>query len=191
MSYFNKNKIRRFLRNWHRDLGYFFSGLVIIYAISGIALNHTEELDDPDFILTKKEITLDKIYQKEEINNEVALYFSKLVGEEDFRIYDFPTPNQIKIYYKNASLSIRFSEKKGVYESVKKRPIIYHANLIHLNRIDYWRWFSDFFSLALIFISVSGLIILKGKNGFYRRGYILFFIGLLPPLVAIILKLML
>ncbi|MBS9767694.1 MAG: PepSY-associated TM helix domain-containing protein [Flavobacteriaceae bacterium] len=187
---FNTPKFRKFCRNWHRDLGYFFSGLVIIYAISGIALNHIKELDDPDFILTKKEIKLDKVYQKSEITNDLVLHFSKLVAEDDFRIYDFPTPNQIKIYYKNASLSIRFDEKKGIYESIRKRPIIYHANLIHLNRVDYWRWFSDFFALSLILISISGLVMLKGKYGFKKRGYILFILGLIPPTLAILFKLM-
>ena len=183
----NFKKVRRFCRDWHRDVGYFFSGLVILYAISGLALNHSEEWD-PDFILNKKEITLDKVYSKKEINDSIIRHLGELVGESSFKLYDFPTSDQVKIYYKNATLSIRFDEKKGSYEQVSRRPLIYHANLIHLNRIDYWRWFSDIFSLSLIFLAISGLIMLKGKYGFSRRGYILFCLGLIPPIIAIGLR---
>ncbi|PIE50703.1 MAG: hypothetical protein CSA38_01680 [Flavobacteriales bacterium] len=190
MSSINIKKVRKFCKNWHRDIGYFFSGLIIIYSISGITVNHIKELHDPDFMLTKKEITLDKVYQKAEITDEIILGFSKMVGEEDFQLYDFPTPTQVKIYYENASLSIRFNEKHGFYEQLKKRPILYQANLVHLNRVDYWRWFSDIFALSLMFLSISGLIMLKGKYGFTRRGYILFILGLIPPLIAITFKMM-
>lgn len=177
--------IRKFCRDWHRDLGYFFAGLTLLYALSGIALNHHNEWD-PNFILTKKEITLDRTYTKSDIDESFISEISRKVDEQKYKLYDFSTPTQLKIYYQNASLILHLDQKKGIYEKVSKRPVIYHANLLHLNSIDYWRWFSDIFCLALMFLSVSGLIIVKGKYGFSKRGCWLFLLGFLPPILALV-----
>ena len=39
----NWNKrITKFLRNWHRDIGYFVVAISLVYGISGILLNHKD-----------------------------------------------------------------------------------------------------------------------------------------------------
>ena len=38
-----KNRVRKWLRILHRDLGYLVAGLTIVYAISGIAVNHVQD----------------------------------------------------------------------------------------------------------------------------------------------------
>ena len=49
-------------RKWniaiHRDFGYFFFGMTLIYAISGIALNHLDDWN-PKYILTTKNIHIE------------------------------------------------------------------------------------------------------------------------------------
>ncbi|HIE15490.1 MAG TPA: hypothetical protein EYP69_01050, partial [Bacteroidales bacterium] len=36
-------KWRKLNRILHRDLGYFFTGMILIYAISGLAINHLRD----------------------------------------------------------------------------------------------------------------------------------------------------
>jgi hypothetical protein len=48
-------------------------------------------------------------------------------------------------------------------------------------------WFSDFFCVALIVLSISGLFILKGKNGITRRGAWLTAAGVTIPIVFLII----
>ena len=181
-----KVKLHRWSVAWHRDLGYFFSSLIIIYSISGLALNHVDDWN-PDFIIQKKTIQIPKSYQRTEINNELVKAFSEQVGEDHFKLYDFPTSNQVKIYYDNASLHINLDDRSGHYESITKRPLFYESNVLHRNSLKGWKWISDIFALMLIIISITGLYILKGKYGFRRRGIWLFLAGLLLPLVAVIL----
>ena len=38
------SSIRKWSRLIHRDLSFFFAGMVLIYAISGIVMNHQEAL---------------------------------------------------------------------------------------------------------------------------------------------------
>lgn len=177
-------RLRRWNVAWHRDLGYFFSALIIIYSLSGIALNHINDWD-PDFVIYKKHIQLQQSYVKVQINAQTVQAFGRLVGEENYKVFDFPTNNQVKIYYDNATLHINFENGKGEYEKLTKRHLFYESNLLHRNSIKGWKWVSDIFACFLIIISVTGLFILKGKYGFKRRGIWFVLAGLLLPIAAL------
>lgn len=181
-----KTKIRRWNLAWHRDLGYFFSSLIIIYCISGIALNHVNEWN-PDFIVYKKTIQLPQSYSKHQIDHSVVASFSKMVQENDYKVYDFPTDNQVKVYYDNATLHVNFETGVGEYERLTKRHVFYESNVLHRNSLAGWKWVSDIFALMLIVISVTGIFILKGKYGFRRRGVWIVLAGLLLPVAAILI----
>jgi hypothetical protein len=181
-----KNKLRRWNIAWHRDLGYFFSTLIIIYCISGIALNHIGDWN-PDFIIYKKSIKLPATYTRPQVNDKLIADFSKQVEEDTYRVFDFPTDNQVKIYYDNATLHINLEKGTGAYEKVVKRHLFYETNVIHRNSLKGWKWVSDIFAVMLIIISITGLFILKGKYGFRRRGIWIMAAGLLLPLIAILL----
>ncbi|QQS29717.1 MAG: PepSY-associated TM helix domain-containing protein [Sphingobacteriales bacterium] len=187
MPSWNLKRIRRLNIATHRDLGYFFSTLILIYCISGIALNHVDDWN-PDFILTKKNIELDKSYTKEEINQEVINRFGKLVGETNYKVFDFPTQDQVKIYYRDASLHIYLSQNNAIYEQVSKRPLIYQSNVLHRNSLKGWKWASDIFAVLLIVINITGLFILKGKYGISGRGKWLIAAGFIPPFIALIIQ---
>lgn len=179
-------QIRRLNIATHRDLGYFFSSLVIVYSLSGIALNHVNDWN-PDFIIEKKTVQVNERYTVKDLTQEIVTSLGKLVGEEKFKVYDTPTPERVKIYYDNASLLIDFTESVGVYEKVSRRPIFFQSNLLHRNSLKGWKWASDIFALMLIVISLTGLFILKGKNGLSGRGKWLIAAGGLPPLIALII----
>jgi uncharacterized protein len=176
-------RIKRLNIATHRDLGYFFSSLIIIYCLSGIALNHVDEWN-PDFIIDKKTIHFTQDYKANEINKENIAVFNKMVGEDKYKVFDAPTHDQVKIYYDNASLHLNFTKHEGTYESVTRRPVFYQVNVLHKNSLKGWKWASDVFAAMLIVISGTGLFILKGKNGFSGRGKWLVLAGLLPPIVA-------
>jgi uncharacterized protein len=181
-----QKKIRRWNLEWHRDLGYFFSLLIIIYCISGIALNHVNDWN-PDFIIHKENVQCRKLFIRENVDAASIIEFGKLAGEKTYKAFDFPTNNQVKIYYDNATLHINLETGIGQYERLKKRHIFYESNVLHRNSLSGWKWISDIFALMLITISITGLFILKGKYGFMQRGIWIMLAGLLLPLIAIIL----
>lgn len=183
----NIKSIRKLNVATHRDLGYFFSSLILVYCISGIALNHVDDWN-ADFILNKKTIQLDRAYSPDEVNEKKITEFGNLVGEESHTVFDFPTPDQVKIYYKDASLHVYLEKGEAVYEQVFKRPVFYQSNVLHRNSLKGWRWASDIFALLLIVINVTGLFILKGKHGITGRGKWLILAGIIPPIVAIIFQ---
>ena len=179
-------KLRRWNVAWHRDLGYFFSSLIIIYCISGLALNHVNDWD-PDFIIHKQEIKLTSTYSRSQVTPAVISSMSQQAGEPDYKVYDFPTDNQVKIYYDNATLHVNLESGIGKYERVVKRHVFYESNVLHRNSLTGWKWVSDIFAIMLIIISVTGLFILKGKYGFKRRGVWIVSAGLLLPIAAVLI----
>lgn len=186
---FNMNikKIRRLNVATHRDLGYFFSTLILVYCISGIALNHVDDWN-PDFILTKEAITINNDYSADDINTGIITELSKLVNEDEHKVYDFPTNNQVKIYYEDASLHVYLDKKEAIYEQVTKRPVFYQSNVLHRNSLKGWKWASDIFAVMLIVITITGLFVLKGKHGITGRGKWLIAAGFIPPVVALVIQ---
>ena len=171
----------------HRDLGYFFAALIIAYALSGIALNHIDDWN-PDFIITKTTVDFEQSYERKTLNDDIIRKFSARAGEDSFRLYDFPSDRQVKIYYKDATLLVDIENATGVYEKISRRPLFYQVNVLHRNSVDWWKWASDIFAVMLIIITVTGAIMVRGKHGFSGRGKWLAAAGLAPPLAALVLQ---
>lgn len=187
MNRATKKKIRKLNVKLHRDLGYFFSALIIAYSLSGLALNHLEDWN-PDFIITKETIAIPKKFSsKKQVGDAEITELGEMVGEKKFKIYDFPTPSQVKIYYDNASFHVNFKTKEGIYEKVSKRPVFYQTNVLHRNSFKPWRWILDIFALMLITITLTGIFIMRGKHGITGRGKWLISAGIIPPLLALLL----
>ena len=182
--------IRKINRATHRDLGYFFTGMIIIYALSGIALNHRNDWN-PNYSITSKTLTL-KVPANIDTNEQKAVDdILNQIGENDsYRKHYFPSDNELKIFLKDGgSVVINLDTGKTLYEKLKKRPVFFEVNLLHYNPGRAWTWFSDIFSVALIVLGISGLFILKGKNGIKGRGAWLTIAGIIIPLILLFIYL--
>lgn len=180
-------KVRKLNIATHRDLGYFFSTLIIIYCLSGFALNHLNDWN-PDFIIEKETLTISGNYSSDNLTSELIKEFGKQVNETDYKVYDVPSPGKVKIYYDNASLLIDFTTHQGEYEKIMRRPVFYQSNLLHRNSIRGWKWVSDIFAGMLIIISITGLFVLKGKNGISGRGKWWIGAGALLPILVLLIN---
>lgn len=178
-----EKKLRKLNIITHRDLGYFFSTLIVVYCLSGLALNHVDDWN-PDFIITKTDIQIDPQFPISRPSTDDILLLASQVGEKDYKVYDKPTHDQVKIYFDNATLHVNGSTHSGVYEEVRRRPVFYHSNVLHRNSLKGWKWVSDVFAICLILISITGLFVLKGKKGIRGRGKWFIGAGLLLPIVA-------
>ncbi len=177
--------VRRWSRILHRDFGYFLTAFVISYCLSGIALNHVDEWN-PDFVVHKQEIVLERAYTEAEVDEALVRRLGGRVGEQEHRIVDVPTPGQVKVYYDDASLHLYLDQRRGLYERLARRPVFYEVNVLHRNSLKAWKWFSDAFSVLLVLVNVTGLLILKGRHGLTARGKWLVAAGLLPPAAALV-----
>jgi len=180
---------RRWNRVLHRDLGYFFFGVTLIYALSGIALNHMADWN-PSYVITTKEVRWNSSASPPNIDKQTILAFLDEYGERDnYKKHYFPVPNRLKIFLKSGNIEINLISGTGFIEILKRRAIFYEVNFLHYNPKRLWTWFSDIYCVALILIAITGLFVLKGKKGITGRGAWLTGIGLLVPIAFLILYL--
>jgi len=176
-------KLSKLNRVTHRDIGYLIAGLTIIYAISGIALNHKHDWN-PNYIIENTEFKTDVNFTRETLNNEtVQGILRRIPGSHEHKTWYFPSGNILTIFIEGGSIRVNLKTGEGTIEKISKRPFFYQLNFLHYNPGKWWKYFSDIFCIALILVTITGLFLVKGKNGITRRGAILTAIGLILPLL--------
>ncbi len=179
-----KIKWRKWNRVLHRDLGYFFFGMMIIYALSGIALNHLSDWN-PSYSITQKDV---QWKFGENTKKENVMLFLKEYGESDnYKKHYLPKENTLKIFLKGGNIVVDLTSGEGKLEKLTKRPIFYEVNFLHYNPKKLWTWFSDAFCVGVIIIAITGLFIIKGKKGITGRGAWLTAVGIIIPLILLLM----
>jgi hypothetical protein len=180
-------KWRKWNRVIHRDLGYLFFALTVIYSLSGIAINHLKDWN-PNYVITFEEFTDGLKGEADQIDKATVMNFLKKLGEEDnYKKHYFPKNDQLKVFLDGGNVVVDLATGEGTIEKINRRPIFHAVNYLHYNPGKWWTLFSDVFAGALILISVTGLFILKGKNGITRRGAVLTIAGIVLPIIYLIL----
>jgi hypothetical protein len=180
--------LRKLIRVLHRDLGYFFFGLSIIYAVSGIALNHIRDFN-PNYVIRHYNLEVPAPINDEQIDE---VWVNNILTEYDikneYKKFYFPTDDQLKVFLKNGNLTFKMSTGEGLLETINKRPVFNQMNFLHYNPGVWWKWFSDIFCVAWIIISITGLFIIKsGKHSIMRRGAAWTIAGIIVPIIFLIL----
>lgn len=187
---FNKlgSQIRKWSRTLHRDFGYFFSGMILIYAISGFVMNHRDSIN-PNYTIDVKEFVLDNVPPKDSITQDYVLTLLKPLDEDkNYTKHYFPEDNIMKVFLKGGSnFLLNLSDNSVVYEKLTRRPILGALTKLHYNPGKWWTWFSDIFAFTLIFITLTGIIMVKGNKGVWGRGGIELLLGILIPLLFLFL----
>lgn len=179
----NAYKINRVL---HRDLGYFFIGMTIIYAISGIAINHRQDWN-PNYSINNKTFSIDGGISQESIDKAKIDQILSIAEESDgYKNHYFPRPGQLRIFVDGGNISVDLNTGECNLETIRRREVFFQMNKLHYNPGVLWTWFSDFYCVALIFLAISGLFILKGKNGLKWRGTVIGVIGIIIPLLFVL-----
>lgn len=95
---------RKWSRIIHRDLSFFFAGMILIYAISGIVMNHRDSIN-PHYTVTRTEYKItEDLSDKSKVNEKMILTLLEPLGEAgNFTKYYYPEPDLIKVFLKGGS----------------------------------------------------------------------------------------
>lgn len=174
------NRVVRWLRIIHRDLGFLMVGVCFVYAISGILLNHMNG-KDPAFSTKEYSLTLAPDLTVEELT---VIWSDKSLPELK-RV--MPIDSLRTRLMLNGGIGL-YDASTGVaeYEVHTKNQVVYWINKLHYNKVRGWSLMGDFFAVSLIFFAVSGLFMVKGRRGFSGTGKWFLVVGLLIPVLYII-----
>ena len=184
------SRVRKASRWLHRDLSYLFAGALIVYAISGICLNHKRDFNS-DYIIKLEEYRIEASLPRQKDGWTEAFVRGLLepLGEQgNYTKHYFPDANTMKVFLKGgSSLVVDVNNGAAKYESIRKRPFFSALNRLHYNPSRAWTVFSDVFAGALIVITLSGLIMIKGPKGLWGRGGVELVLGIAIPVVLFML----
>lgn len=182
MQQANTIKWRKWNNILHRDIGYIIVALTIIYGISGIAVNHTADWN-PSYKLEKEIVTIAPI-RTENRDSMVTEAKNKLQLHEEPRNTFRPDPETLQLFYQGKTYSIDLPTGNVLIEKSIPRRVLFEMNQLHLNAPKgIWTYVADLYALSIIVVAVTGLFVLKGRNGIAGRGWWLTTIGILIPVV--------
>ncbi|MCA9675380.1 MAG: PepSY-associated TM helix domain-containing protein, partial [Myxococcales bacterium] len=174
-----KKRWRAWLRAIHRDVGYLAVGLTVIYALSGLAINHIQDWD-PNFK------TYEKSYQIEPI--DVDLDDAAAIALAQQRLHVAGTPRST--YRAGDEVHLEYDSKRFIViggevteQGRSSRFFFRVANWLHYNRgKKAWTYVADGYAVLLLYLAISGMFMLKGRLGLRWRGLILVGLGAGVPL---------
>lgn len=190
--------LRPWLRALHRDAGYLAVGLTLIYAISGLSVNHIADYTDGDasFIKVEESHELGSLGPKTD-TEVVSLLRERLAaaGEagEPFRLGD----DELEVTFVQRGALGGSTERHFVVNTASghvdedgKRPRFFlrFANWLHLNRgKKAWSYIADAYAIGLILLALSGLFMIPGRKGLLFRGLLLAGLGAAIPIAYVVL----
>jgi len=181
--------LRRILMWLHRDLGFLFAGIICIYAISGIVLNHRSTFNPYNSVeITETTLPSSVPTEREQINENHISAIVNAAGEKDNYSKHYYSRGQLKILLKGgSSITADLHSRNVTVEKISQRVVIGSLVRLHYNPGRWWTTFSDIFAVALLIITITGLIIVRGRKGFIGRGGVLFLIGVAVPMIFLLM----
>jgi len=176
------NDWRKVLRTLHRELGFFAVGLILIYAISGVAGNHKHHWD-PSFFEGREELSIQPpgtgptaevrpvVIQRLRITDPIKNTWR--AGKEEFQVFT-----------ETDQFDVNLATGAVVRSGQQKRPVLFELNFMHRNGgHGVWTVIGDAFAVMLAFLALSGIFLVKGSKGLVGRGGVLLALGILLPLI--------
>lgn len=181
---------RKLNRILHRDIGYFFFGMSIIYGLSGIALNHIDHWD-PSYNIRNEQVQVDANRLKPDMTREEVLDLMDIMDIDGlFKSYYYPRPDILKVFLKGGSITFNIPSGQGILELVSRRSVFYEFNFLHYNNPKFlYTYFADIYGAGLIIMALTGLFMLQGRKGLSGRGKWWVGAGILIPLIFLLLYL--
>jgi len=200
---------RRSVYALHRDVGFATLGLVLVYGISGLAVNHREHWNYNQWrgvgdvrVGTPAELLLGLPTPR---RAELARDPSLLLPAEEAALVEALTralgrpaaprnafwrgPDRFSLFFGAGERDTAdYHPASGTCTAtvVRDRPLLRQLNFLHLNEgRSVWTYVADLFALAMIFLALSGVVLVGGRRGLWGRGGALALAGALIPLLAL------
>jgi hypothetical protein len=182
-----RKRWRGWLRAIHRDIGYLAVGFTLIYALSGIAINHIKDWD-PNFHATERTLTIAPIPADASDAAAVKLVTDATgTGAPDdvFRAGD-----EIRLGYSDGTQVTAIGDTGQVtVQARSSRFFLRIANWLHYNRgKKAWTYVADIYAVMLLYLAISGIFMIKGKLGLRWRGTLLIGLGIAVPIAYVVLS---
>ncbi len=176
-------RLRRAVVAVHRDLGYLAAGLTLVYAVSGVAVNHIADWN-PSFTVRTVRHQVDGLPREGSAAAVVGFALERLGETDEPTAVVALAPGVVRAFFEGRTVTVFASEGLVTEEVTRRRPVFHALNFIHLNHgKGLWTWLADLYAVALAVLAATGIFIVPGRKGLGGRGRWLLAAGIAIPLV--------
>ncbi len=174
--------LRGLLRAFHRDLGNLAVGLTLIYALSGLAVNHIQDWD-PNFVNSTRTYELGGPLEGGDDAVAGVVLERLSIRDKPKEVYR-EGEQEISILFDRKTLHVNTQTGKVLEEEQKPRWLLRAANWLHLNRgKKAWTYIADGYAAGLLLLSLTGIFMLPGRKGLLGRGGLFVLLGIAIPVI--------
>ncbi len=174
---------RAWLRAIHRDTGYVAVGFTLIYALSGLAINHIKDWD-PNFHSSERTQTITPVPDDATDGEAVERVITAAGTGKPDEVYR--AGDEVRLTYANGTQVTAIGDQLTVQER-SPRFFLRVANWLHYNRgKKAWTIVADIYAVMLLYLAISGLFMIKGRLGLRWRGTILVSLGVAVPIAYVV-----
>lgn len=170
-------------RHIHRDVAYFYVGLIISFALSGIFLNHRQSWYPTRYVYETREVQIAVPESESLIDRAYAESLTTTLAIDDhfkgFRIRN----GSLRVTYENTTVDVDLQSGAGVIEQFFAVPVLAQMTELHVTTHKAWIYYSDIFGIGMLVIAFTGMFIQRGSLSFKQRGWKLALAGLAFPLL--------
>jgi len=157
-------------------------GLTLVYAISGIAVNHVHHWD-PNHSAEVETWSIEAPGPGPTADVE-PLVLERLALGEPVKSTWRDTPTVLQVFTEDGTVEVELTTGAVTRTRNHRRPLLYDMNFMHLNTGKApWTGIADAYAAVLIILAVSGVFLVKGRRGLAGRGGVLMALGVLLPVV--------
>jgi uncharacterized protein len=179
-------QLRAWVRAVHRDAGYFGVGLTLVYALSGLAVNHVSDWD-PSFEPIARTHQLGRLPSEPQAAGKRTLE-ALGIREAPREIY-MAGADAVDVVLERTTLHVTPSTGLVVEEGQRPRWFLRAANWLHLNRgKKAWTYVADTYAVILLYLAISGLFMIPGRKGLLGRGALIAALGAAVPIGYVLLS---
>ena len=181
-----KKRWRLWLRAIHRDIGYLAVGFTVIYALSGIAMNHIDDWD-PNFHATEITRTITPISDALS-DDDAARQIAAAAGTSGKLDDIYRAGDEVRLTYASGNKVTAIGSTVTI-QTRRDRLFFRVADWLHATRgKQAWKYIADAYEILLLYLAISGIFMIKGKLGLRWRGATLIAIGLAGPVGYLVLS---
>ncbi len=179
-------------RRWnhviHRDLGFLCVGLTLLYAVSGVAVNHMADWN-PNYRVEKVNTHIPPPgFRGVATDSQIRAILGQLGETGIFENSFQPDPENLWLFVEGRVIRVNLASGAVEHERAQRRPLLYPLNFLHLNHPKKgWTPVADLYAAALALLAVSGLLMLPRQRLLKRRGLCLTAAGVILPLFYLVL----
>ena len=184
-----RNRWRPWLRALHRDIGYLAVGLTVVYALSGLAVNHIGDGDwDPNFDNFERAHQVALPLPDDDAKLGAAVLEQLGIDEAPTEVYQ-SDEDEVTVLLEHRSLYVHPSTGAVTEVGQEPRFMLRVSNWLHLNRGKAaWTYIADGYAVFLLFLALSGVLMIPGKKGIRGRGLVLVLFGAAVPILYVTLS---